>query len=111
MPGGLSQFMFMEHYLVMAPKIDLELLNITAYTLDVVVLPEDGEEQDKNRVVLGDILQAVIAAFVNEDKVVAEWHWWNVAHDFASNFWMFPMISAMRCSFCRMSAASWAGGR
>jgi len=24
---------------------------------------------------------------------------------------MFPMISAIRCSFFRMSAASWAGGR
>jgi len=40
--------MFMEHHLVMAPKLELELLNVTANTLDIVVLPEDGEEQDKH---------------------------------------------------------------
>src|SRR5437667_8773577 len=46
-----SQFMFMKHRFVMAPKAHLELLSFPTYILDIVVLPEDGKEENENRVV------------------------------------------------------------
>src|ERR1035438_2385378 len=86
MARRLPQFMLMQHRFVVAPKLELELLNIPAHALDVGGFLEDCEEQDKNRIVLGDILQTVVAALVHKNDMVAEVVWIGQAHFLSFGF-------------------------
>ena len=68
----LPNLVLVEHDLVVAPKFKLETLEARADTGDVVLLVDDGEEQNENwklRVNLGEI---VVAALIHEHQVIAE---------------------------------------
>jgi hypothetical protein len=70
--------MLVEDHLIMAPVAHLEALQVRADMLDIVRFPNDDECQHKDRMLGIDAREAVIAAFVDEDQIVAKvrrgWH-------------------------------------
>ena len=64
--------MLVENDLVMAPEFKLELLEVGANAMDIVILAKDGEEQDKHRELWIDLGEVVVAAFIHKDQVIAK---------------------------------------
>ena len=64
--------MFMKHHLIVSPIVQLEMLQVAANLMGVIVFFEDGECEDKDRMLGIDRGQAVIPTLVHEDEVIAK---------------------------------------
>jgi hypothetical protein len=62
----------MKHYLIVSPIVQLEMLQVAANLMGVIVFFEDGEREDKDRMLRIDRGQAVIPTLVHKDEVIAK---------------------------------------
>ncbi len=73
----------MENNLVVFPMLHLEFLKVGANLLNVVLLEDYRECQNKDGILAINACKAVIAALIIKHEVVAKWSRCRVDHGFA----------------------------
>jgi len=64
--------MLMEDDFVMPPKRELKLLEIGADLFHIIVLSDNAEEQNEDRILGVNSCKFMIPAFIDEDQIVAK---------------------------------------
>jgi hypothetical protein len=64
--------MFMEDDFVMPPKLELKSLKIRADLFHIIVLSDNAEEQNEDRILGINSCKFMIPAFIDEDQIVAK---------------------------------------